>query len=147
MYCPYTTQNSKIIWARCILLNLRSRIPQRAPLLLLTLIYYCRLGGMVNFTLPYTTNEIISISASQTFCSWVEIFHLRQPMVFLILNLYDTAGLAPRMNVFILRARRLSSKLLKQGYTSWNAWNRHSGSCMVDTGILFSNTKFPSHEC
>ena len=30
--------------------------------------------------------------------------------------------------------------------TSWNAWNRHSGSFMVDTGILFSNMKFPSHE-
>ena len=37
-------------------------------------------------------------------------------MAFLSLNLYDTPGLAPRMNVFILRARRLSSKLLKQGY-------------------------------
>ena len=31
--------------------------------------------------------------------------------------------------------------------TSWNAWNRHSGSFMVDPGILFSNMKFPSHEC
>ena len=47
---------------------------------------------------------------------------------------------------FILRARRLSSKLLKQD-TSRNAWNRHSGSFMVDTGILFSNMKYPSHEC
>ena len=29
--------------------------------------YYCRLGGLVNFTLPFTTNEMISISTSQTF--------------------------------------------------------------------------------
>ena len=28
-----------------------------------------------------------------------------------------------------------------------NAWNRHSGSFMVDMGILFSNMKYPSHEC
>ena len=31
--------------------------------------------------------------------------------------------------------------------TSRNAWNLHSGSCMVDTGILFSNMKYPSHKC
>ena len=59
----------RIIWARCILLNLRSRTPQRAPLLLLTWIYFCRLGGMVNFTVPSTTNEMISISTSRTFRS------------------------------------------------------------------------------
>ena len=66
---------------------------------------------MVNFTLPSTTNEMISISTSQTFRSWVVIFHLRRPVAFLFLNLYDTTGLAPRM-----RVRRLSSRLLKQGY-------------------------------
>ena len=47
---------------------------------------------------------------------------------------------------FILKARRLSSTLLIQD-TSWNAWNRHSWSFIVDMGILFSNMKFPSHEC
>ena len=31
--------------------------------------------------------------------------------------------------------------------TSWNAWNCHSGRFIVDTGILFSNMKPPSHEC
>ena len=46
----------------------------------------------------------------------VVTFHLRRPMAFLSLSLYDTPGRAPRMNVFFLRARRLSSKLLKQGY-------------------------------
>ena len=33
------------------------------------------------------------------FRSWVVIFHLRKPMSFLSLNLYDTPGLAPRVNV------------------------------------------------
>ena len=31
--------------------------------------------------------------------------------------------------------------------TSRNAWNRHWGSFMVDTGILSNNMKFPSHKC
>ena len=31
--------------------------------------------------------------------SWVVIFHLHRPMAFLSLSLYDTPGLAPRMNV------------------------------------------------
>ena len=66
---------------------------------LLTWIYYCRLGWMVNFTRPSTTNEMISISTSHTFHSWVVIFHLRQPMAFLSLNLYDTPGLALCMDV------------------------------------------------
>ena len=70
---------------------------------------------MVNFTLPSTTNEMILISTSQTFRSCVVIFQLRQPMAFLFLNLYDTPGLAS-YECFILRARRLSSKLLKQEY-------------------------------
>ena len=39
-----TTQNSKVIWARCILLTLRSMTPQRASLLLFTYINFCRLG-------------------------------------------------------------------------------------------------------
>ena len=88
--------------------------PQRAPLL--SKIYYCRLGGMVNFTLRSTTNEMISTSTSQTFRSWVVIFHLHQPMEFLSLNLYDTSGLAPRMNVLYWRPGDFSSKLLEQGY-------------------------------
>ena len=54
---------------------------------------------MVNFKLPSTTNKTISTSTSQTFHSWVLIFHLRRPMTFLSLNLHDTSGLAPRMNV------------------------------------------------
>ena len=62
------------------------------------LFYYFKLGGMVNFTLLFTTNEIISISTSQTVRSYVVIVHLRRCLTFLSLSLYDTAWLAPRMN-------------------------------------------------
>ena len=46
---------------------------------------------------------------------------------------------------FILRARRLSSKLVKQGY--FVELLKSSFSLMVDTGILFSYMKSPFHEC
>ena len=61
-----TTQNSKIIWARCILLNLRSRTPQESTSSASYLDLLLSIGGMVNFTLPSTTSEMISISTSQT---------------------------------------------------------------------------------
>ena len=101
---------------------------------------------MVNFTLRSTTNEMISISTSQTFRSWVVIFHLRQPMEFLSLNLYDTPGLALRMNVLYWGPGDFPVSYSNRD-TSRNAWNRHSGSFMVDMGILLSNMKYPSHEC
>ena len=39
-----------------------------------------------------------------------------QPMVFLSHSSYGMQGLAPLMNVFVLRAARLSSNLIRQGY-------------------------------
>ena len=71
---------------------------------------------MVNFTLPSTTSEMISISTSQTFRSWVVIFHHRRPMACLSLNLYDTPGLAPRMNILLWGPGDFPVSLLKQGY-------------------------------
>ena len=100
---------------------------------------------MVNFTLPFTTNEIISVSTSQTFRSWVVIFHLRRPMAFLSLSLYDKHGCAPRMNVLSLGPDDFPVSYANKD-TLWNAWNRHSGSFMVNMGILFSNIKSPSDE-
>ena len=47
---------------------------------------------------------------------------------------------------FIMRARRLSSKLLKQGYLVERLKSSFR-KFMVDTGILFSNMKSPSHKC
>ena len=74
-----------------------------------------RLGGIVNFALPFTTNEINSISTSQTFRSWVVLFHLHRPMAFYLSDI-RYAWACSSYKCFILRARRLSSKLLKQGY-------------------------------
>ena len=82
----------------------------------------------------------------KTCLSWLVIFHLRQRMAFLSLNLYDTPGLAPRMNVLFWVPGDFPVSYSNMD-TSWHAWNRHSGSFMVDTGILFSNMKYPSHEC
>ena len=48
---------------------------------------------------PFTTNVTISTSILQTFRSWIAIFHLRQPMVFLSQSSYGMPGLAPLMNV------------------------------------------------
>ena len=96
------------------------------------------MGGMVNFTLPSTTSEMISISTSQTFRSWVVIFHHRRHMACLSLNLYDTPGLAPRMIVLFWGPGDFPVSYSNRD-TSWNAWNRHSGSFMVDMGILLNN--------
>ena len=101
---------------------------------------FCRLGGMVNFTIPSTTSEMIVISTSQTFRSWVVIFLLRRPMACLSLNLYDAPGLVPCMNVLFWGPGDFPVSYSNRD-TLWNAWNRHSGSFMVDTGILFSNMK------
>ena len=94
-----TTQSLRITWARCIPLNSRSETRQRAKLLLLTWIYFCWLGGTVNFTLPFMTNVTISISAPPIFRSWVAIVKPRPPMASLFRSLYDMPGLAPRMDV------------------------------------------------
>ena len=60
----------------------------------------------------------------------------------LSLSLYDTPGLAPHMNVLFWRPDNFPINR----DTSWNTWNRHSGSIMVDTRILFCNMKSPFHE-
>ena len=59
----------------------------------------CRSRVTNSCELPFATNVTISTSISQTFHSWVAIFHLRQPMVFLSHSSYGMTGLAPLMNV------------------------------------------------
>ena len=56
----------------------------------------------------------------------------------LSLNLYDTPGLAPRMNVLFWGPGDFPVSYSNRD-TLWNAWNRHSGNFMVVTGILLSN--------
>ena len=58
---------------------------------------------------------MISISTLQTSRSWVVIFHLRRPMACFSLNI-RYARACSLYEYFNLRARRLSSKLFKQGY-------------------------------
>ena len=115
-FCQSITQILRIIWVRCIPLSLRSKTRRRATPLLPTWIYSCRSRVTVSCELPFTTNVTISTSISQTFRSWVAIFHLHQPMVFLSHSSYGMPGLAPLNECFILRAARLSSKLFRQGY-------------------------------
>ena len=55
----------------------------------------------------------------------------------LSLNVYDTPGLAPRMNVSFWGLGDFPVSYPNRD-TSSNAWNRHSGSVMVDIGILFN---------
>ena len=98
-YCQSITQTLRIIWVKCIPLSLRSKTRRRATPLLPTWIYSCRSRVTVSCALPFTTNVTISTSISQTFRSWVAIFHLRQPMVFLSHSSYGMPGLAPLMNV------------------------------------------------
>ena len=59
---------------------------------------------------------MISISTSQTFRSGVVIFHLRLAYGIFISQLIRYARACSSYECFILRARRLSSKLLKHGY-------------------------------
>ena len=106
----------RIIWVKCIPLSLRSMTRRRATPLIPTWIYSCRSRVTVSCALPFTTNVTISTSISQTFRSWVAIFHLRQPMVFLSHSSNGMSGIAPPMNVLFVGRPRLSSKLLGQGY-------------------------------
>ena len=107
-FCQLITQTLRIISVRCIPLSLRSKTRRRATLLLPTWICSWQSVGTVNFVLLFTTNVTISISILLTFRSWVATSHLRPPMAFLSHNSYHQC--------FILRAMRLSNKLLGQGY-------------------------------
>ena len=114
--CPLITLTLKIISVRCIPLNLRSKTRRRATLLLPTWIYSCQSVVTVNFTLPFTTSVTILISILQTFRSWAATSHLRPPMAFFISQLIRYARACSSYECFILRASRLSNKLLGQGY-------------------------------
>ena len=72
-------------------------------------------------------------------------------MAFLSLYLYDTPRLALRMNVLFWGPGDFQVSYSSRD-TSWNAWNRHSGSFVVDTGaysaiwsIPLTNVKWHSH--
>ena len=135
-----------IFWVRCIPLSLRSKTRRREPLLLPTWIYSCRSRVTVSCALPFTTNVTISTSISQTFPSWLAIFHLRQPMAFLSNSSYGMPGLAPLMHVLFWG--RIDFHLRSSDRDmSWNVWHRPSGSFMVDMGISSNIMKSPTPKC
>ena len=74
------------------------------------------IGRAVNFALPFTTNVTISISILQTFRSWVATSHLSPAYGVFISQLIRYARACSSYECFILRAMRLSNKLLGQGY-------------------------------
>ena len=66
--------------------------------------------------MPIPNNFItVLIFILQIFRSWAATSRLRPPMAFISRNSSDTQGPAP-LECFILRAMRLSNKLLGQGY-------------------------------
>ena len=87
---------------------------------------------------------VLHVNEGQTLDFYQNLLKYRFQNMFL--NLYDTPGLAPRMNVLYWGPGDFPVSYSNRN-TSRNAWNRHSGSFMVDMGILFSNMKYPSHEC
>ena len=102
------------IWVRCIPLSLRSKTRRRATPLLPTLIYSCRPRGTVSCALPFTTNVTVSTSISQTLLG-SNIPSSPAYGVF-ISQLIRYVRACSSYDRFILRAARLSSKLLGQGY-------------------------------
>ena len=145
-YCQSITQLLRIIWFKFIPLSLRSKIRPRATPLLPTWIYSCRSGGTVSCALPFTSNVTISTSISQTFRSWVAIFHFHQPMAFLSHSSYGMLGLVPLMNV--LFEGRCDFPLSSSNRDmSGNVWNRPSGSLIVYMGIPSNIMKYFSPKC
>ena len=113
---------------------------------LVVLVYFSPSRVTVSCALPFTTNVTISTSTSQTFRSWVAIFLLRQPMVFLSHSSYGMPGHAPLMNVLFLGRHDFYVSSSDRDM-SWNVWNRPSGSFMVDMGISSNIMKSPSPKC
>ena len=89
---------------------------------------------------------LISTFISQTFLSWVAIFHLRQPMLCWSHCSYGMPGLAHIINVlfWVRRDFHVSSSGRDM---SGNIWIRPSGSSMVNMGISSNIMKPPSRKC
>ena len=135
----------RITLARCIPLNSRSKTRQRATLLRLTWMYFCRSGGGGQLH--------------------ISIYDKRDDFNFHITNflfLSSNIPTSPAFGVFISQLIRYARACSSYGClilgrrdfqisfskrdTSRNALNRHWGSFIVDTGIFSNNMKFPSHK-
>ena len=104
-------------------LNLRSNTRRRATLLIPTWTYSCQSVWTVNFTLPFTTSVTILISILQTFRSWAAHIPSSPAYGVFISQLIRYARASSSYECFILRAVRLSNKLLGQGYVKERLWS------------------------
>ena len=108
-----------------------------------------RSGGIVNFTLSFTTNDIIAISTSQTFRYWAFIFHLCRRMTYLSLSVYDAPGFAP-IFMFYFEVKAMFSRLLKHGYisghlkSSFRSFMDHMGILLRNRNLLLAKVKWHS---
>ena len=116
MFCPLTTQSLRITWARCIPLNSRLKTRKRATLLFLKTGYILSIGrdGQLHTSIydkrddfnfhitnfPFLSSNIPTSPAYGVFIS----------------QLIRYARACSSYGCFILRATRLSNKLLEQGY-------------------------------
>ena len=102
--------------------------------------------GTVSRALPFMTKVTILTSISQTFYTWVAIFHLRQPIVCLSHNSYGMPGLAPLMNNLFWERRDFNVSFSHNDMPG-NVWNRPSGNSMVGMGMSSNIMKSPSPKC
>ena len=115
-YYPLITLTLKNISVRRIPLNLRSKTQRRATLLLPTWIYSCQSVGTVYFTLPFTTSMSILIFHITNFPFLSSNIPSSLAYGVFISQLIRYARASSSNECFILRAMRLSNKLLGQGY-------------------------------
>ena len=105
-----------MISVRCTPLNLRSNTRRRATLLLAIWIYSCQSIGTVNFTLPFTTSVTIFNFHITNFPFLSSNIPSSPAYGVFISQLIRYARACSSCECFILRAVRLSNKLLGQGY-------------------------------
>ena len=115
-YCQSITQILRIIWVRCIPLSLRSKTRRRATPLLPTWIYSCRARVTVSCELPfYDKRDDFNFHITNFPFLSSNIPSSPAYGVF-ISQLIRYARACSSYECFILRAARLSSKLLRQEY-------------------------------
>ena len=116
--------------------------PREQHLCFPTWIYSCRSGGTVSCALPFTTNVTISTPISQTFL-FLSSNILSSPTYGVFMSqLIRYARACSSYVCFILRAVRLSCKLVGQGYVRerlksslqevlWSIWRSHQTLCSL----------------
>ena len=115
-YCQSITQTLRIILVKCIPLSLRSKTRRRATPLLPTWIYSCRSRVTVSCALPFTTKRDDFNFHITNFPFLSSNIPSSPAYGVFISQLIRYARACSSYECFILRAARLSSKLLGQGY-------------------------------